>query len=257
MNKSLLIVDDEPLARARLRKMVAEVPGWEIAGESANGREAVTFLRERRPDLVLLDVQMPEVDGFEVLRSLPDALWPAVIFVTAFDQHAVRAFEVHALDYLLKPVPQARLTEALRRASAHLENVDDHRLRARLLAWLDSTRPPPAYLSRVAVRSGSATLFVPTVEIDYIESAGNYAVVHHRTENHILRETLTNLESKLSPRLFQRISRSVLVNLDRVRGLQTTPRGESVAVLQDGRQLIMSRGFNEIQERLQYPDRRD
>jgi two-component system LytT family response regulator len=253
MNIRVLIVDDEPLARARVRQMLAAEPDLEVAGECANGPDAIAFIREHRPDLVLLDVQMPEVSGFDVLRALPPESWPAVIFVTAHDQHAVQAFEVRALDYLLKPFTQARLRAAVQRARQHLQARDLAALHQQLADWLKSAAPQPAYLSRLAVKTGQQTLFIKVEDIDYIEAAANYAVVQARGENHILRDTLTRLETALPPSRFLRISRSVIVNLERIKGIQSAPGGEYLVLLQGGRQLLLTRGLREVQERLQYP----
>ncbi len=252
MKLRVLIVDDEALARARVRNLLGGQTDVEVVGECSNGPEAIDFIRAHRPDVVFLDVQMPEMSGFDVLRNLPTELWPAVVFVTAHDKYALEAFEVHAVDYLLKPFSQERLLGALRRARQDLESRDLAAVHQQLATWLKSSRNEPAWLSRVAVKSGPQTLFVPVEQIDYIESAANYAVLHTGAENHILRETLTNLEGKLSPRTFVRISRSILVNLDRVKGLQSSPGGEYLLILQDGRQLLMTRGVKEVQERLQY-----
>jgi two-component system LytT family response regulator len=249
-----LIVDDEALARGRIQKLLAGEPDLEIVGECSNGREAIAFIQQHRPDLVFLDVQMPEVSGFDVLRALPAETWPAVIFVTAHDQHAVAAFEVHALDYLLKPFTQDRLRAALDRAREHVQTRDRARLNEQLAEWIKSTAPKPVYLSRLAVKTGHQTLFIKVKDVDYIESAANYAVVRARGENHVLRETLTRLEAELPPRSFLRISRSILVNLERVKGLQSSPQGESLIVLEDGKQLLLTRGLREVQERLQYPE---
>src|SRR5262249_29537948 len=158
----------------------------------ADGREAIAAIRELRPDLVFLDVQMPEVTGFDVLRALPQDSWPAVIFVTAFDQHAVRAFEIHALDYLLKPFTQARLLTAVERARRHLVARDPSSLHRQLAAMLN---PAESHLTRIAIKTGGQTVFVKVEDIDYIEAAANYAVFQTRGENHVLRETLTNLEA--------------------------------------------------------------
>src|SRR5208283_1336571 len=198
--------------------------------------------------------QMPEVSGVDVLRALPAETWPMVIFVTAHDRHAVAAFEVHALDYLLKPFTQARLLAAVQRARQHLRMRDTAKLNEQLAEWLKAAVPKPAYLSRIAVKTGHQTLFIRVEDIDYIESAANYAVLQTRGENHVLRETLTHLEAKLSPRLFLRISRSILVNLERIKGLQASSGGEYLIVLQDGKQLLLTRGLREVQERLQYPE---
>jgi two-component system LytT family response regulator len=249
-----LIVDDEALARARLRKLLAGAEEIEIVGECSNGPDAIAFIRGRRPDLAFLDVQMPEVSGFDVLRALPAGLWPAVVFVTAHDQHAIEAFAVQALDYLLKPFTQARLLAAVERALRHLQLKDTADLNDQLAAWLKtSSAPAPAYLQRIAVKNGSQIVFIKIEDIDTIESAVNYAVIQTAKGNHILRETLTNLEGRLPPQLFLRISRSVIVNVERIQGIQSGARGESLIVLQGGRQLLMTRGLREIQEKLQYP----
>jgi two-component system LytT family response regulator len=253
MNIRLLIVDDEALARARIRKLLALEPGLDILGECSNGPEAIAFIREHRPDLVFLDVQMPEVSGFDVLLALPAELWPAVVFVTAHDQHAIEAFEVHALDYLLKPFTQARLLSAVQRARQHIQARDLAPLHQQLAQWLKSSAAEPAYLGRIAVKTGNQTLFVKVEDIDYIESAANYAVLQTRGGNHVLRQTLNHLEAKLPPRLFLRISRSIIVNLQRVKGTQSAHGGECLLILEDGRQLLMTRGTREVHERLQYP----
>ncbi len=251
-----LIVNDEALARARVRKLLAGEPDLDILGECSNGPEAIAFIREHRPDLVFLDVQMPEVSGFDVLRALPEETWPAVIFVTAHDQHAIAAFEVHALDYLLKPFTQARLLSAVQRARRHLQAPDLAALHQHLAQWLNSSAPQPAYLSRIAVKTGNQTLFIKVEDIDYIESAANYAVLQTRDQRHVLRETLINLEATLPPRLFLRISRSIIVNLDRIKGIQSASHGDYLVLLHDGRQLLMTRGMRQAQERLQYPTAR-
>jgi two-component system LytT family response regulator len=252
MNIRVLIVDDEALARGRIRKLLVDEPGLEIVGECANGPDAIAFIREQRPDLVFLDVQMPEVSGFDVLRALPPDIWPAIIFVTAHDQHAVQAFEVHALDYLLKPFTQGRLLEALERARQHLQSRDTSTLNQQLASWLKSASPQSAYLNRIAVKSGNQTMFLRVEDVDYIESAANYAVLQVGGQNHVLRETLTNLEAKLPPRSFLRISRSIIVNLDRIKAIQSGPGGEDLVLLQNGRQLLMTRSARELQQKLQY-----
>jgi len=252
MNMRVLIVDDEPLARNRLRKLLAHEEDLEIIGECGNGPDAITCIQKLDPDLIFLDVQMPEVSGFDVLRAAPSDALRAVIFVTAHDRHAVEAFEARALDYLLKPFTKERLLDALGRAREHLQARDLTAANRQLQEWLKSPRPESAYLNRIAVKNGNQTVFVKIVDLDYIESASNYAVLHTASGNHILRETLTNLETRLPPKLFLRISRSVIVNLDKVKGLQSNPGGEYLAILQDDRQLAMTRGLREVQERLEY-----
>lgn len=251
MKTKALIIDDEAPARGRLRKMLDREPDVAVIGECSNGPEAISTIRAQRPDVIFLDVQMPEVSGFDVLRALPPETVPAVIFVTAHDKHAVEAFEVHALDYLLKPFTQARLQQALRHAQKQAHAGATQPME-QLRALLDSVQPAPAYLDRIAVKNGSQTVFVKVPEVDYLESASNYVVVRTRTGSHILRETLSNLELRLSPQLFLRISRSIIVNLERVKTLQLNPQGESVLVLEDGRQLVVTRTLREVHYRLQF-----
>ena len=251
MKTRALIVDDEPLARGRLRKMLGREPDVEVIGECGTGPEAISSICDQRPDLIFLDVQMPEVDGFDVLRALPPETHPAVIFVTAHERHAIQAFEVHALDYLLKPITQPRLQQALRHAQ--------HQAQAQRTAALDHAcqivSPATAqtqYLQRIPVRTGNQTLFVRIEDVDFVESAANYVVLRAANESHILRETLTHLELRLPPRLFLRISRSIIVNLTRVKALQSGPDGENTVVLEDGRQFTATRSARDIRERLQF-----
>lgn len=247
-----LIVDDEALARARLRKFLTQEADIEVIGESGSGPEAIAFIEGQKPDLVFLDIQMPEVSGFDVLRALPPENLPAVIFVTAHDQHAIEAFEVHALDYLLKPFKRARLQEAVRRAARHLESRGAAGMNQQLLELLKAPRTEPALLNRIAVKTEDRTIFVKVEDVDYFESAANYVVLCTRTGNHVLRETLTNLEAKLPPKMFLRISRSMIVNLNSIKELQPGLQGDHVVVLHGGKQLAMTRGLKEVQERLQY-----
>ncbi|MGC3958735.1 MAG: LytTR family DNA-binding domain-containing protein [Verrucomicrobiota bacterium] len=252
MKLRVLIVDDEALARSRVKKMLAAEADVEVIGECADGPEAIAFIQKHRPDLAFLDVQMPEVSGFDVLRSVSPDLWPAVIFVTAHDQHALEAFEVHALDYLLKPFKEARFHEALQRARKHLAARTTATLNQNLQDLLTAAKPETGYPSRLSVKSGERTTFVKVDEVDYIEAAANYVILHVGTQNHILRETLTNLESRLSPKQFLRINRSAIVNLDRVKEVKPAMRGEYLVVLKNGKELSLTRGVREIQQRLEF-----
>jgi two-component system, LytTR family, response regulator len=252
MKLRTVIVDDEALARNRLRKFLVEEPDLEIIGECSNGHDAIRVIREQKPQLIFLDVQMPEVSGFDVLRGVPAEQLGVVIFVTAFDRHAVEAFEVRALDYLLKPFTRDRLRQALARARNHLRPPALAALQQQLQDLFKTPEAETNQRTRIAVRNGNQVAFIKVIDIDYIESAANYAVLHTRAGNHVVRETLTNLESSLSPKAFLRISRSTIVNLDRVKGLQTNSVGEYVAILHDNRQLSMTRGLREVQERLEY-----
>ncbi len=249
----VLIVDDEPLARERVRSLLAKEEDVEIVGECATGAEAVASARELKPDVMLLDIQMPELDGFGVLRELGTEL-PVVIFVTAFDEHAVRAFEVHALDYLLKPFKPARLRQALDRARKQLSGASGGDAMERILALLSRQREEAAqtWLTRISVRTGDRVRFVKTEDIDWIEASGNYVVIHAGGERHTIRVTLGALEAKLPPKQFQRLSRSAVVNLDRIKEVQPLFQGEHVAILKDGVRIAMTRGLRELQERMKF-----
>jgi two-component system LytT family response regulator len=263
MNIRTLIVDDEPLARERIRSLLAQEPDIQIAGECANGTEALAAIKAHSPDLLFLDVQMPGMDGFELLRNLATEQLPSVIFVTAYDQHAVKAFEVHALDYLLKPFKQARFKQTVQRAREALASRQAGNLSKNLLAFLGSQAQPqsqlpaerraePELLTRIPVRVGERLLFVKTDQIDYIEAAGNYVVLHAGKEHHVVRETLTALEARLGPKRFLRISRSSLVNVDQIKELQPLFKGEHAVLLHSGKQLTMTRGLREVQELLKF-----
>ncbi len=243
-----LIVDDETLARARVKRMLADEPDVEVAGECASGSEAIDFIQAHRPELMFLDVQMPEVSGFDVLRALPSEHWPMVIFVTAHDQHALEAFEVHALDYLLKPFKETRFRQALQRVRQNLKTQAIQGQNQHFQEWLAQNS---AYPSRLTVKSGEHTAFVEVADVDFIEAAANYAILHVGATNHILRETLTNLEAKLSPKRFLRVNRSAIVNLDRIKAVEPATRGEHVVVLKNGKEISLTRGVREVQQRLE------
>jgi two-component system, LytTR family, response regulator len=251
MKIKALIVDDEPLARERIRSMLRDAPDIEVAGECGNGPEAVRAVKELAPDLLFLDVQMPGMDGFEVLRSLGGPL-PFVIFVTAYDRHALRAFEVHALDYLLKPFKPARFAETLCHAREALHARETRENSAALLKLMKTIQPAQEHLTRIVVKSGEKTVFVKADQVEYAEAAGNYVVLHVGKESHVLRETLGALEEKLDPRQFVRISRSALVNMDQIKEVQPMFKGEHAVVLRSGKQLPMTRGLREIQDLLKF-----
>jgi two-component system LytT family response regulator len=245
-----LIVDDEPLARERVRVLLRDEPDVEIIGECQNGAEAVECTKRLIPDVLFLDVQMPEMDGFELLQNLPAENLPVVVFITAFDQHAVRAFDAHALDYLLKPFKSARFKEAVQRTRDRLAEKQSGTV-ARGLLELLAERSAANQMKKLAVKNEDKVLFVSVNDIDSIESAGNYVAVHVGKDNHILRETLTGLEAKLPSRQFMRISRAAIVNLERVKELQPMTRSESVIVLKNGRVITTTRSWREIQEKLE------
>lgn len=256
-----LIVDDEPLARQRVRLLLGEEPDVEVIGESEDGFEAVDQIQATKPDLVFLDVQMPDMDGFEVLRRVPQALLPIVIFTTAYDQHALRAFEVNALDYLLKPFKPTRFKEAVQRARGLIANQNVGVAARGLLALLGQTPAPGTargQLTRLAVKTADKVIFVELDQIQAIEAAGKYAVVHvgcsphGPQENHILRETMTSLESHLPSQRFLRISRSVIVNMDQIQELQPMFKGENLVVLKNGKSYPTTRPIREIQQKLEF-----
>jgi len=250
-----LIVDDEQLARQRVRLLLGEEPDVEVIGESGDGFEAVDQIQATRPDLVFLDVQMPDMDGFEVLRRVPQALLPVVIFTTAYDQHALRAFEVSALDYLLKPFKPTRFKEAVQRARDLIANKHAGLavVHARgLLALLGQTPATAGQLTRLGVKTPGKVTFVELDQIQAIEAAGKYAVVHVGKVNHVLRESMTSLESHLPSQQFLRISRSVIVNIDQIQELQPMFKGENLVVLKNGKSYPTTRPIREIQQKLEF-----
>ena len=248
-----LLVDDEPLARRRLRALLRDEPDVEIVGECGDGASAVAEIEALTPDLVFLDVQMPEADGFAVLEALEPEDRPVIVFVTAFDAYALKAFEVHALDYLLKPFSRPRFHAALARARAELGHRRERGNEGReaLDELLRTLKDVGARPRRLVVRDGGRVAFVRTDEIDWIESAGNYVRIHVGTESHLLRGTIKAAAGRLDPDGFLRISRSAIVNLDRVREVHPWSRGDSIVVLRDGTQLPATGGFGRIlRERL-------
>lgn len=248
-----LIIDDEPLARKRVRHLLMEEPNIEMIGECSSGREAIEAIRETAPDLLFLDIQMPEIDGFEVLQAISDGRMPWIIFVTAYDQHALKAFEVHALDYLLKPFKRERFKASVDRARTQLRNAGTTGVEAHpgLGALIEKLHSGQGQLTRFMVKSASRVVFVKAEEVDWMESASNYVLLHAGEQTHIVRETMQALESKLCQKTFLRISRSVIVNLERVQELQPMGKGEHVVVLTNGKKLTMSRGIRDFQKAME------
>ena len=249
-----LIVDDEPLARERMRMFLAEEPDIEVLAECEDGFKAVEKITATTPDLLFLDVQMPDMDGFEVLRRLPETVLPVVIFTTAHDQHAIRAFDSSALDYLLKPFKPARFKAALQRAREIINNKQAAAAARNLLAALGQPAIPAPHpqLTRLAVKTEGRVIFVPLETIQAIEAAGKYAVVHVGKENHLLRETMASLEAQLPPTRFLRISRSVIVSIDQIQELQPMMKGENVIVLKNGKRYPTTRPLRELQHKLAF-----
>ena len=245
-----LIVDDEPLGRERIRSLLRADAEVEIAGEAANGRAAVASIKKLKPDLIFLDVQMPEMDGFEVLESLDAEEMPAVIFVTAYDRYAVQAFEVHALDYLLKSFDRERFDAAVARAKSEITQRKEEGLQPRLAALLEELQSRRKFVSRLVIRAAGRIHFLRAEEIDWIEAADNYVRIHAGSDSHLLRETMQSLERRLDPAKFARIHRSTIVNVDRIREMQPLFHGDYAVRLHDGTELTLSRGYR---EKLQQP----
>jgi two-component system, LytTR family, response regulator len=240
----VLIVDDEPLARHRIREMLKGDREIEIIGEARNGSEAIEAIAARSPDLVFLDVQMPDMDGFEVLKALDPKSVPLIIFVTAYDQHALRAFDVHAVDYLMKPFDRKRFAKALNHAKLQMKLTKQPDT-ARIMKLLEELKAGSRYLERFAIKNGETVLFIRAEDVDSISAEGNYVRLHVSNSSYLLRDTLNNVESQIDPRLFVRIHRSTIVNMNRVKELQTWARGEYRVVLHSGASHTLSRGYRE------------
>lgn len=240
-----LIVDDMLLARQRLRRYLKADPDIEIIGEMTNGGEAIAAIKELKPDLVFLDVQMPEIDGFDVVENIGAEKMPAVIFVTAFDHFALRAFEVHALDYLLKPFDEERLRMALNRAKSIIQNPENENLDLRLRKLLEDFKGEPKYLKRLAVKSAGRTIYVHVDEIDWISAAGNYLEIHVGKQKYLIREKLSAIETKLNPEKFVRIHRSTVINVEQIKELHPLFNGDQVIYLRDGSELVVSRTYRD------------
>ncbi|HEY6209602.1 MAG TPA: LytTR family DNA-binding domain-containing protein [Gemmatimonadales bacterium] len=241
-----LIVDDESLARERVRTLIAASPGVTVLAECTGGREAVAAIVEHQPDLVFLDVQMPDLDGFQVLEALGDDHLPAVVFVTAYDEYALRAFEVHALDYLLKPIEPGRFARTLARVRETLGDQSDRRLQDLLDAL--ATRDLP--LDRLVIRTRSKVSFLKPGEIDWLEADGKHVKLHVGRETHIVRQQLKRLEARLAPHGFVRVHRSAIVNVDRIKELEPWFHGEYVVILKDGTKLTSSAAHSEALHRM-------
>lgn len=246
-----LVVDDEPLARERLLTFLRQEDDVDVVGQCGDGPHAVASIEEYAPDLVFLDVQMPGCDGFSVIEAIGPSKMPLVIFVTAYNDYALRAFEVHALDYLLKPFGRDRFQETLKRARGSLERMRAGDLGRRLLALVNDIKPEPPRLERLVVKAGGRVFFLRTDEIDWIEAAGNYVRLHLGEEAHLFRETMNRMESRLDTRRFVRIHRSRIVNTERIKELQPWFNGEHVVILRNGTRLTLSRNYKDkLQEQL-------
>jgi two-component system LytT family response regulator len=254
MNEAIrtMVVDDEQLGRRKILRLLEEDPEIEVLGEYAGGLEAVQAIRERKPDLVFLDIHMPDMDGFDLLRNVAEVHTPTVIFVTAYDQHAVRAFEVHAFDYLLKPFDRGRFRDALLRAKQQLRRVQEGELSKRLLSLLGDSMPRPSAptasptsRNRLMVKSNGRITFLRAEEIDWIEAEGDYVCLHSQGRKFLVREKIGGLETDFAPEHFVRIHRSTIVAVDHIKELQPLFYGEYSVILLDGTKLTMSRSYRE------------
>jgi two-component system, LytTR family, response regulator len=240
----VLIVDDERLSRQRIRRLLAFEPEFEIAGECENGSEAIRALSREMPDILFLDVQMPELDGFEVVRAIEESR-PLIIFTSACDEYALRAFDVHAFDYLLKPFDRKRFREALHRAEAQLLKERSESPDTRLVALFEQLTGRNKMPDRIAIRNNGRVVFVKIEDIDWVEASDNYVCLHCGKETHILRETMSQLEIRLDPARFLRVHRSTIVNLDRIKELQPWFRGDYRVILRDGTELTLTKSHRE------------
>lgn len=246
-NIQVVIVDDEPIARRGIRQHLAAYSDVEVVAECRHGREAVETIHAVQPDLVFLDIQMPEMSGFDVVRAIGVEAMPMVIFVTAYDAYALEAFEVYAFDYLLKPIDPERFQRTVERCLHHLRSKNWDTLQQRLSVMMQSMQAPQevrsAFTERLVIKEGGRIFFVATARIQWVESAGNYVHVHTDGQKHLLRETMSGMEGKLNPKDFVRISRSAIVNTQFVKAFIPYLKGRFLVQFHDGRQLTTSRHY--------------
>jgi two-component system LytT family response regulator len=243
MSIKTIIVDDVELARERINMLLDDIE-IEVVAECENGREAIEAIRDLKPDLVFLDVQMPKINGFEVIETIGAEKMPTVIFVTAYDEFALRAFEVNAIDYLLKPFDEERLAKAVARAKREIKKQEPpDGIEEKLRNLLKEVKTEPQYLRRIPVKTSRGTTLVLTEEIDWVASSGHYLELHAGRETHLIREKLSQLETKLDPKDFMRIHRSTIVNLDRIKSFHPLFNGDQIIILKDGRELNLSRTY--------------
>jgi two-component system LytT family response regulator len=250
MSIRALVVDDEPLARRAIRRFLGKNAGVDIVGECGDGESAVGAIRERKPDLVFLDIQMPEMDGFQVINEIGANEMPVTIFVTAYDRYALRAFDANAIDYLLKPIGKDRFQRAVTRAKRRIAGELKHDELHRIISSLDRLAAVQTYPDRLATPMNGRVQFVATKDIDWIEADGNYVRLHVGRREHEFRETLTSLEEKLNPAEFLRIHRSTIVNIRRIKEIQAWFHGHHRVLLENGTELRMSRYQREIARKL-------
>ena len=249
-----IVADDEHLARKKLRVLLDSEPGVQVVAECQDGQQAVSAIQTHRPDLLLIDIRMPDMDGFQVLKQIASDEMPVVVFTTAYDQFAIRAFEAHALDYLLKPFDRERLHHAVERARAELLKVHDRDLTGRILDLLAKNMEPKIESKqvddRMVIRAGGKVVFLDVKEIDWIEAAANYVKLNVGKDSYLLREGIGSISERLDPDRFVRIHRSVIVNVRKIKELQPCESGEYIAVLRNGKELSCSRGYRTQLQRL-------
>lgn len=250
MGIRVVIADDEALARDQISDLLGRFDDCELVAVCADGRQAVAAIEEHRPDLLFLDIEMPERNGFEVLQEVRATPLPAVVFVTAYDKYAIHAFEAHALDYLLKPFDFERFERTLERARKQIASSRSGELSEKLLAMLESRKSQPKFLDRLAIKSRGRVIFLRTDEITWVEAAGNYLELHTGKESHLIREPISDFEQRLNPERFIRIHRSCIVNVECIKELQPGFGGEYLVVMNDGQQLTASRGYRERVQQL-------
>jgi len=245
-----VLADDEPLARKKLRILLDAEPGLDVVAECASGEETLAAVQAHKPDLLLLDIRMPDADGFEVLGRIPRDQMPIVVFTTAYDQYAIRAFEAHALDYVLKPFDEERLHHAIERVRSELEKSRNHSQADRMLNRAEETKQLPQSLERrLIIRTGGRVVFLDLDEVDWIEAAANYVKVNVGKDSYLLREAISRISEKLDPSRFVRIHRSTIVNIGKIKELQPCDSGEYIAVLKNGKGLSCSRTYrNQLQQ---------
>jgi two-component system, LytTR family, response regulator len=240
-----LIADDEALARNLIRRMLKDDRDLEVIGECSNGKETVAMIRKESPNVVFLDVQMPEMDGFAVLESIGTERLPEIIFTTAYEQYAIRAFELHALDYLLKPFDQARFKDAIKYAKERFRSARQNDGQMQISALLENIKNKPQYLERLVIKAGGRITFLRTDEINWIEADDKYVHLHTSKVRPMVRQTLSAMEAQLDPKKFRRVHRSAIVNVERITELQPLFSGEYSILLQDGAKLTLSRNYKD------------
>lgn len=245
MKLQTIIIDDVDLARERIKMLIAGDTEIEIVGECDSGNDAVAAILDLKPDLVFLDVQMPEMNGFEIVETVGAENMPATIFVTAYDKFALQAFEVNAVDYLVKPFDKERLTKAVERAKREIAQQKPDDLKERLKLLLQEVQTERKYIKRIPIKSANGTILLAVEDVDWINAAGHYVELHAGSDTHLVRQQITLLEQKLDPEKFTRIHRSSIVNIDRIKSLHPLFNGDHLIILRDGTELNLSRTYHE------------